>query len=79
MKLQDTYNIHKKINCLLPFFKSKYLCRKNIHCFLLTPETRIIPHRYTDTTGKYQTTYYEQIHLTKLKCICCGREEVLDE
>ena len=28
MKLEDTYNIHKKINCILPFFKSKKLCKK---------------------------------------------------
>lgn len=31
MRLEDTYNIHKKINCILPFFKSKKLCKKGIH------------------------------------------------
>ena len=36
MELDATYNIHKKINCILPFFKSKWLCKKGIHNYGLS-------------------------------------------
>lgn len=31
MTIKETYNIHKKINCVFPFFKSKFLCKKGLH------------------------------------------------
>lgn len=31
IRLEETYNIHKNINSILPFFKSKILCKKGIH------------------------------------------------
>jgi ribosomal protein L37AE/L43A len=35
MNIEETYNIHKKINCVFPFFKSKLLCKKGIHNYQL--------------------------------------------
>lgn len=35
MTIDETYNIHKKINCVFPFFKSKMLCKKGIHNYRL--------------------------------------------
>ena len=35
MTIEETYNIHKKINCTLPFFKSKWLCKKGIHNYMI--------------------------------------------
>ena len=31
MTIDETYNVHKTINCIFPFFKSKRLCKKGIH------------------------------------------------
>lgn len=31
MTVNETFNIHKKINCIFPSFKSKFLCRKGFH------------------------------------------------
>lgn len=72
MKLNDTYNVHKKINSIFPFFKSKYLCKKGIHNFALNIVDIVIPHYY------YQVRKYEHISRTNLKCLCCGKEIELD-
>ena len=37
MDIDETYNIHKKINCVIPFFKSKRLCKKGIHNYRIAP------------------------------------------
>ena len=34
MSIEDTYNIHKKINCIFPFFKSKIMCKKGTHNYI---------------------------------------------
>ena len=31
MTIEETYNIHKIINCIFPHFKSKCLCKHNKH------------------------------------------------
>lgn len=31
MTINETYNIHKIINCMLPHFKSKWLCKREKH------------------------------------------------
>lgn len=36
MKIDETYNIHKKINCIFPFFKSKLLCKKGLHSYQIS-------------------------------------------
>ena len=36
-EVEETYNIHKIINCIIPSFKSKFLCRKGIHNYMIHP------------------------------------------
>lgn len=43
MSIDETYNIHKKINCVFPFFKSKHLCNKGIHNFRINPKCIGLP------------------------------------
>lgn len=76
MRLEDTYNIHKKINCILPFFKSKKLCKKGIHNYVINHEHYAISHIKRKVTEK--AIRCEHIDLINLKCICCGKEEKLD-
>lgn len=71
MGLEDTYNIHKKINCILPFFKSKKLCKKGIHNYVINHKHYVIPQIA-------KTIRCEHRDLINLKCICCGKEEKLD-
>jgi hypothetical protein len=83
MKLNDTYNVHKKINSIFPFFKSKYLCKKGIHNFALNVVDIVIPHYYQeeDYERKMMVSIverYEHISRTNLKCLCCGKEIELD-
>lgn len=83
MKLNDTYNVHKKINSVFPFFKSKYLCKKGIHNYLINHEHRAIPHYdyyedYDNNMMKARFIEYEHIYRTYLKCLCCGVETELD-
>lgn len=35
MRIEETYNIHKKISCIFPHFKSKWLCKKGKHNYQL--------------------------------------------
>ncbi len=79
MKLEDTYNIHKKINCILPFFKSKKLCKKGIHNYIISP----LYYEYkepTKITFRNGTIYMKNNDRTiyGLKCRCCGKETKLD-
>lgn len=37
MNIEDTYNIHKTINCIFRKFKSKWLCKKGLHNFRINP------------------------------------------
>lgn len=86
MKLEETYNIHKKINHVLPFFKSKRLCNKGIHNYVLN--------YYFEPNHTYYLDKYNPIltfglpmpgveigeaNKTNLKCLCCGKEIELEE
>lgn len=84
MRLEDTYNEHKKINCIFPWFKSKRLCEKGIHNYRINPQWEIIPQieEIFDFKAKYQqhrVVGYTRRDLTNLKCFCCGKEEILEE
>ena len=46
MLLAETYNIHKKLNCIFPFLKLKFLCNRGIHNY------RIAPLNYEETEEK---------------------------
>ena len=81
MRLKETYNIHKKINCIFPFFKSKTLCEKGIHNYRINLNIVCIPHIYQEDDGYMvitQVERYERIDLTNLKCYCCGKEIKLE-
>jgi len=41
VNIEETYNIHKKINCVFKYFKSKYLCNKGIHNYIICPKGRL--------------------------------------
>lgn len=83
MEISKTYNLHKKINCVFPFFKSKFLCRKGIHNYQFTPICTVIPETYIeeDIEQVNKTTKVRRnIKVDKiiLKCFCCGKEEILE-
>lgn len=66
MTIKDTYNIHKRINCIFHHFKSKKLCQKGIHNYQL--RSRIV--------NKNKT----KLWITFWKCYCCGNEiEFIDK
>ena len=84
MRLHETFNIHKKINSIFPFFKSKYLCKKGIHCYILNIQDTVIPHYYKEENATHRRIVskiieYEHIYNTNLKCLCCGKEVGLEE
>jgi hypothetical protein len=82
MNLEETYNIHKKINCIFPFFKSKFLCKRGIHNYLINSRISIFPRLYEEEGefAKITTVIeYNRINETNLKCYCCGKEVELDE
>ena len=41
MTLEETYNIHKKINCVFLWFKSKHLCKKGLHNYRIAPYKKV--------------------------------------
>ena len=82
MTLEETYNIHKKINCVLLFFKSKWLCKKGIHNYRIKSLEYAIPKKEINITSdgtKYCTTYYQREIKQYFKCYCCGKEVELSE
>ncbi len=84
MNIDETYNIHKKINCVFPFFKSKFLCKKGIHNYCVNPSITVIPITYAeeDETHTYEITKvtdYQKVYEINLKCLCCRKEEKFDE
>lgn len=83
MELEETYNLHKKINCIFPHFKSKRMCKNGKHNYRINPQEQVIPHYYQkmDSTGRMiisRIIEYERIDTTNLKCYCCGKEENLE-
>ena len=74
MTLEDTYNIHKEINCVLPFFKSKRLCKKGIHNYHLG--CRVIEKPITLHKEKeFEVIQVKREYKAYWKCYCCGKEE----
>lgn len=78
MKLKETYNIHKKINCLFPRFKSKFLCKKNIHNFQLQTKT-VLSEPIIEEDGYNKRLTVPREYLTYWKCYCCGKTEKWEE
>lgn len=81
MRSEEIYNIHEKINSIIPFFKSKYLCKKGIHNYRVNPKIFVVPSVKQEDDGymvQYKVTKYNTIDLTNLKCFCCGKETKLD-
>lgn len=74
MTAKDTYNIHKKINCIIPIFKSKFLCRLGIHNFQLLPQKQVKKVIYQDYQGRTAIKYIQE-DKTILKCRCCNKIE----
>ena len=79
MNIEETYNIHKKINCVFPHFKSKWLCKHNKHNYQLHSRIEIIPEieKEFDPRAKiitHRVVYYNKIWKTYWKCYCCGKE-----
>lgn len=74
MNIEETYNIHKKINCVFPFFKSKWLCKKNKHNYEI--HSRWIKPKYPMVYfGVINDEVKEKYILeTYWKCRCCGKE-----
>lgn len=84
MTIDETFNIHKKINCMLPFFKSKLLCKKGIHNYRLHLETSYEPEVEEEFDPKceyvkHRVVRYNVKKREYWKCYCCGNEEILDE
>lgn len=84
MTIDETYNIHKKMNCALPFFKSKLLCKKGIHNYRLHQEINYNPDVQTrfDKTGRHmikKILQYDIHHKVYWKCHCCGDEIEFEE
>ena len=73
MRLVETYNIHKNINSILPFYKSKRLCKKGLHNYLINPKVE-----YEYIYGK-NYVQKKQIDKTNFKCYCCGKEVEWEE
>ena len=69
MTIEETYNIHKEINCTFPKFKSKWLCKKGIHNYRigLKPTLETIP---SNDALKQHIFRYKKFW----KCYCCGKE-----
>lgn len=87
MTTNETYNIHKKINCIFPHFKSKWLCKHNKHNFQIKSRINYIPIIYTPyeplylETKEIKTRYVEYIKEWKTywQCACCGKEEKFND
>ena len=84
MKIEEIGNVHRNINCIFPWFKSKRLCEKGIHNYRINPQWEIIPEieEVFDWKAQYQThrtVGYTRRDLTNLKCFCCGKEEILEK
>lgn len=60
-EIENTYNIHKKIKCIIPIFKSKFLCKLGIHNFQLFTEKKIKQVVYRDFLGN--TTPLKYIYM----------------
>lgn len=83
LSIKDTYNIHKKLNCMFPIFKSKMLCKKDIHNYQLQSSCDVIPivkeiYMGYDKPLRKEITY-KRILKDYWKCYCCRKEVDIDE
>lgn len=53
MRIDETYNIHKKISCIFPHFRSKYLCSKGKHNYQIK-ERNLVPYWECACCGKIE-------------------------
>ena len=74
MRIEETYNIHKKINCVFPFFKSKWLCKKGVHNYQIISKIISIPMVSYIERGTKKISY-QRVFEKYWKCKCCGKEE----
>ena len=70
MTIKETCNIHNTINCVFPNFKSKWLCKKGIHNYMLMEEHTIIPKIIKNKDSIIQKN--ELNAKCFWKCYCCG-------
>lgn len=84
MTIDETYNIHKEINCVFPFFKSKLLCKHNLHNFEIRSEIEAKPitRKVYDKDMEMMRTElieYQRSVKTYWKCRSCGKKERFDD
>ena len=77
MELEDTYNVHKTISCVFPHFKSRFLCKHNLHNYRVYAKVIHHPPIY-EQNGYFIDVTYPCDHVSCLKCYCCGKEEELE-
>ena len=83
MTKEGTHNIHKTINSILPFFKSKRLCKEGIHNYMISTRTKTTPEimihydRFRNIIEK--AVYYHKEYISFWKCACCGKEEKMED
>ena len=70
MNIEETYNIHKKINCVFPFFKSKLLCKKGIHNYQLKRKQK----ETKEKSFRCETEALFLCYKTIWQCRCCKAE-----
>ena len=76
MRLEETHNIHRNINCIFPWFKSKRLCEKGIHNWRIKRNEVQFSLRQIEG-NTYQLDMIDSPD--RLVCFCCGKEERLEE
>ena len=82
MTLEETYNIHKRLNCILPFLNFRWLCKRGIHNYQIINKKYFEPKevvekiidRNTHDGITYHTTYYIKREKVCFICYCCGKE-----
>lgn len=74
MTIEETYNIHKKISCIFPKFKSKKLCQKGIHNYHIYSQKKDEPERIEFNPFGAQIVY-DTVYVSYWKCACCGKIE----
>ncbi len=72
MEIKETYNIHKRINCIFPHFKSKFLCKKGKHNYQLHSKT-ITYEPIIEEDGHKKRVEFPREDILYWKCACCGR------
>lgn len=77
MKIEETFNIHKKINCVFPFFKSKWLCKKGLHNYHIRQTVLFTSQKSLDESW-HRINYITKWH-SYWECECCGKIKEFEE